>query len=264
MVARLNDTMRIQRVVSDIVSTYVIDILIILITMPMVFIYSNVAGIISAISIPLFFLLVQRWNKPIINSQQELMAGYALNESNFINTLKGITEIKTMNWKSLYVNRNKSIFSLFQERAYTLGKIKIELGMLTNLAGNLYLIGLLLYTSLEVMRARMTPVELMAILSLSSTLMPSVINLALVSIPLSEAKVAIDRMFEFTQLRPEDPGISNDGIRPQISGISLNKICFRFPGQKLLLSDVSFDIKKGRVTALVGESGSGKSTLVIY
>lgn len=262
MVARLNDTMRIQRVISDVVSTYVIDVLILLVTMVMIFIYSTIAGIISAVSIPLFYLLVYRWNKPVIKSQQELMAGYALNESNFINTLKGITEIKSMNWQSLYVNRNKLIFSLFQERAYTLGKIKIKLGLLTNMAGNLYLIGLLLYTSLEVMGTRMTQGELMAILSLSSTLLPSVMNLALVSIPLSEAKVAIERMFEFTQLRPEDLGVTDDVSRTQISGISLNRISFRFPGQSLLLSDVSLGIEKGRVTALVGESGSGKSTLV--
>ncbi|MFZ2285862.1 MAG: peptidase domain-containing ABC transporter [Bacteroidales bacterium] len=262
MVARLNDTMRIQRVISDVVSTYVIDILIVLITVVMTFVYSTVAGLISVIALPLFFLLVHRWNKPVIKSQQDLMVGYALNESNFINTLRGITEIKSMNWQSLYVNRNKSIFSLFQERAFTLGKIKIKLGMLTNLAGILYLILLLLYASLEVMGTRMTQGELMAILSLSSTLLPSVMNLALISIPLSEAKVAIERMFEFTQLRPEDPGVKEEESKTQISGISLKRIAFRFPGQRLLLSDVSLDIEKGSVTALVGESGSGKSTLV--
>ena len=262
MVARLNDTMRIQRVISDVVSTYIIDILILLVTMVMIFIYSTVAGLISAVSIPLFYLLVYRWNKPVLKSQQELMAGYALNESNFINTLKGITEIKSMNWQSLYINKNKSIFSLFQERAFNLGKIKIKLGMVTNLAGIIYLIGLLFYTSLEVMGTRMTQGELMAILSLSSTLLPSVMNLALVSIPLSEAKVAIERMFEFTQVHPEDPGASAEEGKARISGISLRRIAFRFPGQGLLLSDVSLDIVKGSVTALVGESGSGKSTLV--
>lgn len=262
MVARLNDTMRIQRVISDVVSTYIIDILIVLIMLVMVFIYSSVAGLISIIAIPLFFLLVYRWNKPIIRSQQELMAGYALNESNFINTLRGITEIKSLNWQSLYESRNKSIFSMFQERAFTLGKIKIKLGMLINLAGTMYLIGLLLYTSLEVMGTRMTQGELMAIVSLSSTLLPSVMNLSLVSIPLSEAKVAIERMFEFTHLQPEVVGMGENEYKPQINKLSLAGISFRFPGQKLLISNVSLDIEKGKVTALVGESGSGKSTLV--
>lgn len=262
MVARLNDTIRIQRVISDVVSTYVIDVLILLITMVMIFIYSSVAGIISTAAIPLFFLLVYRWNKPVIKSQQDLMAGYALNESNFINTLMGITEIKSLNWQSFYESKNKSVFSLFQERAFLLGKIKIKLGMITNLAGIMYLIGLLLYTSLEVMGTKMTQGELMAIISLSSTLLPSVMNLALVSIPLSEAKVAIERMFEFTQLNPEASGANFEESKTQISKLSLNRISFRFPGQRLLLSDVSLHIEKGSITALVGESGSGKSTLV--
>lgn len=262
MVARLNDTMRIQRVISDIASTYIIDILILIITFGMVFWYSVMAGVISLLVLPLFFLLVYRWNKRIIGSQHELMAGYALNEGNFINTLRGVTEIKSMNWQSVYSARNKSIFTVFQERALLLGKIKIKLGMITGLAGTVYLIGLLIYTSLQVMGSKMSAGELMAILSLSSTLLPSVMNLALVSIPLSEARVAIERMFEFTRLKTEEEESSTPGENIAISQISLDKVTFRFPGQKLFLSDISLDIKKGEIVALVGESGSGKSTLI--
>ena len=262
MVARLNDTLRIQRVISEVVSVYVIDFMIVLITMIMIYSYSWVAGIISTVAVPLFFLLVYRWNNPVIRSQQDLMAGYAHNESNFINTLKGITEIKSMRWQSIFEERNRSIFSLFQERAFLLGKIKVKLGMLTNLAGTFYLIGLLLYTSLEVMGTRMTQGELMAIITLSSTLLPSVLNLALVSIPLSEAKVAIERMFEFTQMKPEEAEVDANAPGSGISEIRLSSISFRYPGQKLLLNNVSLEVSKGKITALVGESGSGKSTLV--
>lgn len=262
MVARLNDTMRIQRVISEIVSTYVIDFLIVAIMLGVIYSYSHVAGVISTIAVPLIFVLVYRWKKPVIQGQQALMAGYAINESNFINTLKGITEIKSMRWHRFYEDRNKSIFSLFQERAFSLGKIKIKLGMLTNLAGILYLMGLLLYVSIEVMETRMTQGELMAIISLSSTLLPSVMNLALVSIPLSEARVAIERMFEFTQLNAEEGHSENTEEPLRISNINLNGISFRYPGQKLLLNDIDLEVSQGKIIALVGESGSGKSTLV--
>lgn len=262
MVARLNDTLRIQRVISEVVSVYVIDCLIVLITLVMIWYYSIIAGLISAGAIPLFFLLVHKWNNPVIKSQQDLMAGYALNESNFINTLKGITEIKSMRWQGFYEERNKSIFSMFQERAVSLGRIKIKLGVLTNLAGTLYLMGLLLITSLEVMETRMTQGELMAIITLSSTLLPSVLNLALVSIPLSEAKVAIERMFEFTLLKAEENSSDVNVDIPEIISIEFKGISFRFLGQKLLLKDIDFKIRKGMIVALVGESGSGKSTLV--
>jgi ATP-binding cassette subfamily B protein len=112
------------------------------------------------------------------------------------------------------------------------------------------------------MDSGMTQGELLAILSLSSTLLPSVMNLALVAIPLSEAKVAIERMFEFTRIRPEISESKETGNNIEIGKVSLNKIMFRFPGQKLFLSDINLDIEKGKITALVGESGSGKSTLI--
>lgn len=35
------------------------------------------------------------------------------------------------------------------------------------------------------------------------TLLPSIANLALISIPINEAKIAFDRMFEFTATEPE-------------------------------------------------------------
>ena len=68
------------------------------------------------------------------------MAGYALSESNFIDSLGGITEIKSMNWQNDFSGKNKIIYSEFQERAFFLGKIKVKLGLITGLAGTLYLI----------------------------------------------------------------------------------------------------------------------------
>ena len=50
----------------------------------------------------------------------------------------------------------------------------------------------------------------MAILSLSSTLLPSVLNLALIGVPLSEARVALNRMFEFTQIKPEEDEMTDE------------------------------------------------------
>jgi ATP-binding cassette subfamily B protein len=262
MVARLNDTLRIQRVISEVIGTYVIDFMIVFIMLGLIFTYSVFAGIISAFAVPLFFLLVFRWNKPVIKSQQDLMAGYALNESNFIDTLKGITEIKSLRWQRHYEDRNRLIFSMFQDRAFSLGTIKVKLGLLTNLAGTLYIMVLLLYTATNVIETRMTQGELMAIISLSSTLLPSVVNLALVSIPLSEARVAIERMFEFTRMNTGEEYRGQTGDTPVIDNISLEGITFRYPGQKLLLKNVGLEIAKGRIVALVGESGSGKSTLV--
>ncbi|MCX6328354.1 MAG: ABC transporter transmembrane domain-containing protein, partial [Bacteroidia bacterium] len=260
-VARLNDTMRIQRVIADIVSIYIIDILVLCITIIVLFYYSEIAGLMSVIFIPVFYFLVSRWNDRIISSQRDLMAGYALNESNFIDSLKGILEIKSMAWQKNFSVRNKTIYSEFQERSYNLGKIKVKLNLIIGLAGSVYLILVLVWSSSQVMSAKMTQGELMAIISLSSALLPSVLNLALISIPASEVKVAINRMFEFTQIEPEDKKEENSGEQLNIQQVNLENISFRFPGQRLLMDNINLTIEKGKVVSIIGESGCGKSTL---
>jgi hypothetical protein len=40
----------------------------------------------------------------------------------------------------------------------------------------------------------------MAILGIAGSLLPSITNLALISIPINEAKIAFNRMFEFTSI----------------------------------------------------------------
>lgn len=260
-VARLNDTTRIQRVIADVVGVYIIDVLILLITIITLFYYSMTAAIMSLICLPMFYLIVYRWNKGIISAQHNLMAGYASSDSNFINALRGITEIKSLNWQNDFSVKNKLIYSEFQERVFLLGKIKIKLNLLTGLAGTLYVLIVLIYSSIQVMSSRMTQGELMAILSLSSTLLPSVLNLALIGIPLNEAKVALNRMFEFSQIDPEERENIGQNDSLEILKLSLVNISFRFPGQRLLLDNLSLSIEKGKVVSLVGESGCGKSTL---
>ncbi len=260
-VARLNDTMRIQKVIADIVGVYAIDILILIVTIIVLFYYSFISAILSLICLPVLYLIVNRWNIRIIAAQHNLMAGYAGSESNFISSLEGIQEIKSMNWQDFYFRKNNIIYSEFQDRAFLIGKIKLKLNLFTGLAGSLYIIIILIYSSIEVMESRLSQGELMAILSLSSTMLPSVLNLALIGVPLSEAKVALNRMFEFTQITPEETETIDEMASVCISQLEVKDISFRFPGRSLLLKNVSLSLGKGKLTSLVGESGCGKSTL---
>lgn len=260
-VARLNDTMRIQKVIADIVSTYIIDILVVLITTGLMFYYSVEAGVLSLVCLPVIFFIIYRMNRRIKSSQQGLMTGYAMNESNFIDSVQGVLTIKNLNWKDDYIRKNNIIYSDFQEKAVSLGKIKITLSIIAGVTSSLYLIILLVWSSMEVISGKLTQGELMAIISLGSTLLPSLLNLALITVPVSEAKVAINRMFEFTQIESET-GCDNkftESLNLEI--LELRNISFRYPGQKLLLENINLIVKKGEIVSLVGESGSGKSTL---
>jgi ATP-binding cassette, subfamily C, bacteriocin exporter len=260
-VARLNDTMRIQRVIADITGLYLIDFLIIIAIIISIFIYSAGVGLIVLVSLPFFYITVSSRNARLSAFQNSMMQGYSVNESNFIDTLKGMDQIRNLNWNDHYILKNRSIYSDYQDRILNLGKLKVKLNLVVGLCGSFFLLIILIYSSYEVIRSHLTQGELMAIVSLVSTLLPSVINMALLGIPVSEARVAMNRMFELTGIRKEEDPASDSSSVSRIESLRLNGISFRYPGQRTLLENIDLIVRRGEVVSLVGENGCGKSTL---
>ena len=258
LVARLNDTQRVQRVIKLLVSTLVIDVLVAIISLVFLFSYSWQLGIISLFSLPIYFFIIYRSNKKIIHSQKEVMQSYAFNEGNYINSMQGIATIKNNNKQHLFSKSNKEIFSNYQNKIVDLGKINIILSWQSGLASVFFIIGVLVYTSLEVFNKQIKIGELMAILGIAGTLLPSIANLALISIPISEAKIAFNRMYEFASIQKE---IEAGQEIAEINSIKIQNLSFRFAGRSELFTNINMNIQKGKFTAIVGESGCGKSTL---
>jgi ATP-binding cassette subfamily B protein len=256
LVARLNDTQRVQSVIKMLASNLVIDVLVAIISMIFLFGYSWKLGLIMLLSLPIYFYIIYRSNSKIINSQKEVMQSYAFNESNYINTIQGIATIKNDNKQSVFSKANELIFANFQEKILSLGKIKITLSWQSGMASVFFLTGVLIYTSLQVFNKEIKLGELMAILGIVGSLLPSIANLALIAIPINEAKIAFNRMYEFASIEKED------GIQFTIlNSIDIQNLSFRFAGRSELFSNININIQKGTFTAIVGESGSGKSTL---
>lgn len=258
LVARLNDTQRVQRVIKMLASSLVIDVLVSIISMVFLFMYSWKIGLISLLSVPIYFYIIYRSNKKIINSQKEVMQSYAFNESNYINTIQGIATIKNDNKQDVFNKTNEAVFANFQDKIFNLGKINIALSWQSGLASVFFLIGVLVYTSIQVFNKEIKLGELMAILGIVSSLMPSIANLALISIPINEAKIAFNRMYEFASIEKE----KEEGLPiSEINSIAIKNLSFRFAGRSELFTNINLNIEKGKFTAIVGESGSGKSTL---
>lgn len=258
LIARLNDTQRIQRVIKQLVGSLAIDVLVVIITIAFLFYYSWEIGLLSVLTMPIYFYIIYRSNSKIIQSQKEVMQGYALTESNYIASLQGITDIKVNNKQTVFSKLNAVLFGSFQDKIFQLGKINILLSWQSGVASILFLIGVLIYTSLQVLNEKMQVGELMAIITMAGSLLPSVLNLALITIPINEAKIAFLRMYEFSSIVPE----RNEGINiSDIQYIEIKNIAFRFVRRKQILSDVNLHLQKGKVTAIIGESGCGKSTL---
>lgn len=260
LTARLNDTSRIQKVISQLVGNVIIDALIAIVTTAFIFIYSWQTGIGCLLFIPLFFLLIYKYNKKITDGQRNIMSSYALTESNYISTLQGIEPIKNYNKQHLFQKTNQAIYNNYQEKIFSLGKIQINLSLVANAFAVSFLISVLTYSSYQVLHEHLKTGELMAILGMAGSLLPSIANLALVSIPINEAKIAFDRMFEFTAIEPENNN-DNKNVINEFENLQVNHLAFRFAGRSQIFKDISFEVNKGEIIAITGENGCGKSTI---
>lgn len=257
-VARLNDTHRIQNVIKHIITTTTVDIISVFISITFLFYYYWKLAIICLIISPIIFYLIFRFNKNIIKSQEAVMQTYGQNEANYIDSIRGIDIVKGFSKQNLFLKKNEIIYGNFQSKIFDLGKLNLKISFVSGIALVVFLIIMLTYASYNVLDDEIKLGELMAIIGISNSLLTSITSLALVSIPIQEAKVAFDRMFEYSSIKKEQ----NKGFEIEnIDSISLKNVNFRFNGKKRLLENISFKLEKGKILCLLGDSGRGKTTL---
>lgn len=257
-VARLNDTQRIQIVIKQLITNTAVDILGVLISIGFLFFYSWKLAIVCIIISPIIFYIIFSFNRKIIEFQRNVMQSYSSNEANYIDSIRGIEVVKGFSKQDLFIKRNETVFSFFQTKIFELGKLNLTISLYSGLTLVIFLLLILGFSSYNVLNNEIKIGELMAIIGISSSLLSSITNLALVTIPIQEAKVAFDRMFEYSSLEKE----KTEGLEiVDVQSIDIKNIDFRFNGRSKLLNQISFSLQKGKVTCLLGESGSGKTTL---
>lgn len=257
-VARLNDTQRIQVVIKQLITNTAVDILGLIISTGFLFFYSWKLALVCIIISPIIFYIIFSFNKKIIESQRNVMQSYSSNEANYIDSIRGIEVVKGFSKQDLFIKRNETIFSFFQTKIFELGKLNLTISLYSGLTVVVFLLLILGVSSYNVLSNEIKIGELMAIIGISSSLLSSITNLAMVTIPIQEAKVAFDRMFEYSSLEKEKA----EGLEiKETTSIEIKNIDFRFNGRSRLLNQISLTLQKGNVTCLLGESGSGKTTL---
>ncbi len=264
LIARMNDTSRIQSTITQVVGELIKNLLLVLVGLVVLFFYSKIIGFIVLLSIPLFAMISYRYHKPIVEAQQGVMAANAHKSSNYVNTMQGIDSIKAYNREDVFANVNKMIYGHFQDKIFALGKVGISLQMSADILGVVIIITILGIGSWMVIDQQISTGALMAILGISGSVFPGITSLAFANITLQGAKVAFDRMYEFTSIKPEYASEREEEQDTPFcfEKLVVEKLSFRFPGRKQILSNVDISLLKGEIIAILGESGGGKSTLL--
>ncbi len=266
IIARMNDSTRIQQTITFIVGDVLIDLLILVVAIIYLSIYSWKMALIVSICIPLFGLLVAVYNKRISTSQRNVMVSDAATEGLFIDLIQGVNEIKIANKQKIFKQSIKNMYGLFQNCTYKLGTLSIQYGFIAQIISTLTMISLIALGITWVLNGQLKLGELMAIITVGSMIISSTASLSIVNIRMQEAGVAFDRFYEFlrakTEFESEESSVNVYKENNKNIHLQINQLSFRFIGRKKLFDNISLEVKNGEIITLFGEVGSGKSTLI--
>lgn len=149
------------------------------------------------------------------------------------------------------------------ERVYhRFRRLNILYGTLSSLATwGTYSVILLVGAVLAV-RGQVTYGVVTAVTAFSFRLLVPASMLAELSNQLQQARVAMDRIFELMNAKPDlvtDTGKTLPKIRGEVR---FEDVCFEYEPGKPVLKNLDLHVKPGQTVALVGQTGCGKSTII--
>lgn len=264
LIARMNDTHRLQSTITYLIGDVIIDILLVVTATAFILYYSPWLGFFVLFSLPVFFLLTWTYHTTIHDGQKEVMKAHAQNESNYVDTIQGIAAIKENNRELFFSNLTKEVYGHYQDTIFELGNIGIRFSFWADTANVLFIVGVLGWGAVMVLYEELLLGALIAVVQMSSQMIPSANRLALTNLQIQEARVAFDRMYEFTSLKPEHQQNGQMQKIPefQFESLEIKNLSFRFSGHSQLLNQVSLNVNKGETVGILGESGCGKTTFL--
>jgi len=160
--ARINDAIRIQRAVLQIVGVTLIDVFVIIGSFGLMFYFSEKLAWLSLVLIPIYALVLLLSVKKLKDEQNDVMKGYALVESTYFDSLKGVDEIISFGTSNSYSVKNRFFFSNYQEKVKTLGFTQANLSLFAEVTSSLIVVGLLISGAVWVTEGKLLIGEMMA------------------------------------------------------------------------------------------------------
>ncbi|UFX49342.1 MULTISPECIES: peptidase domain-containing ABC transporter [Bradyrhizobium] len=260
IVSRMNDAMKIRSFLNEVSITMVVNVLVILFSFGLMFVYSWKIALVVATSIPLYLLAYWTINWLNRKRQRTIMENAADLEAQLVESLGAVSTIKTFGIESLANLKMETRFIKMLHSVYSAGLISVFGDNASTLLSNLFTVVLMWFGTTLVLDQSVTPGELLSCYTLLGYITRPVASLIQTNRIAQDAFIAADRLFEIFDLEPASGG-SIDATKSELGDICLENVTFRHGAQPELFQHLSITFRRGEMTAVVGKSGSGKSSL---
>lgn len=217
----------------------------------------------SLIVIPVVVLSVRIFHPVFRSAYERVQQNIAVVTSKLEENISGIREIQSFarerdvaqdfreaNWENLQANLQATkIFGAF----FPISTVITQVGRII----------VLVYGGYLLIQQEITIGILVAFLAYLSKFFEPVANLTSLYNTIQSALAASERVFEIVDTVPEVRDSSDAKQLPRTRGeIVFQNVSFGYDPSRLVLHDISFQVKPGETVAIVGPTGAGKSTIV--
>lgn len=263
IISRVNDAVKIRTFINNVSLDLVVNMLILIFTLGLMFIYSWKLAVITLLSAPLFLLIYVLFNRLNRKYQRRIMESGADLEAQLVESLNSVSTIKQFGVEPFANLKTEVRFVGLLRNTYKsiYGSILANGGIEFVSTG--ITIAVLWAGSIHVINQEITPGTLILFYSLIGYILGPVGKLISSNQTIQDALIAADRLFQIMDLEREGDEAKKIILTAEmVEHIRFDHVAFRYGSRKQVFKDLSLTFKKGQTTAIIGESGSGKTTLV--
>lgn len=263
VLSRQNDAAQSRRLLIDIITTLINNLLYLTIVPFVVFIMNWKLALIAGFTLPWMafsFFVLSRFVKRYSQRVAEKNAETSARTFEFISAIR---EIQALKIEGLILKRIKHIYLQYRKLDMNMRVFGTVEGLISAV---MTAIGTLLYTwygAVLVITGQMTLGELTAFTAFIGYLYTPLTKIFGQLVPIQEVLVHSNRFFEVYDLEPEICDPANPVKLSYIEGwVTFSNVSFGYRGSATVLKDIDLTIPAGSRVAIVGETGCGKTTLM--
>lgn len=220
--------------------------------------------LVLAVSIPVLILTIftiQRKAIPLFKAMQ-----VKLDKLNRVlrENLTGIRVIRSFNRTDYEKERFNDANEDLMRTAIKVNKIMASMWPIMMFVMNITTVAVVWFGSIRISNGHMQVGDMMAFIQYAMQIMFSFLMLSMMFVMIPRASVSATRIAEVLETSADIQDPSKPVLPPAHKGqVEFQDVTFRYPGAEMpAISNISFKMNPGEVTAIIGGTGSGKSTLI--
>jgi ABC-type bacteriocin/lantibiotic exporter with double-glycine peptidase domain len=256
--SRLSDLVTITNSLVWTLGEIIVDLLTVIAVAAML---SRISGVVTAVTLLSLGVLGASLVKllgEVARDQRESLGAFVRAESVFLDSVTGISELKTFSLESVHADRVRNAFDRYMDTNHRVRKRAAVVSIFAECAGVCLLAFVLGYSALLVMHGQMKIGTLMETYALLGFALPSVAKLSQSLISAQLARISAERLLENLGAPPEDLG---GGMACEQPGeLRCQDIQLLRPDGRPLVKAADFVLRRGELVIVEGDNGCGKST----